>query len=81
MIERSVGLEEEAIREIIQDYREQWLDQDEERTLEIVESMQAELLEVVVHEHLEPKTEELQESIDVQRASIAKLAEDLKALE
>lgn len=43
--------------------------------------MQAEILEVVIHEHIEPKTEELQESSDAQRASVVKLAEELKALE
>ena len=43
--------------------------------------MQNKLLEIVVYEHLEPKTEELQEIIDTLRDSIAKLDEDLKALD
>ena len=81
VIEKSVGLEEEAIREIIQEYREMWLDQDEERILEIVEQMQGELLEAVIHEHIEPRTDDLQENADATRASIAKLTEELKALE
>ena len=64
VIERSVGLEEDAVKELIETYREQWLDQDEERMIEIVEQMQADFLEVIVHEHLEPRTDDLQEGID-----------------